>query len=101
MAALHAVAMGAPVTDDRDWTVRPGEILREWMEEIGLSVRATAISCARMPVERLERILDGRRRITKDDAMRLQVGTGIPAGLWVKMEARYRADLAAGRKDYD
>lgn len=83
---------------DRDWTIKPGATLREWIEENGLTVRSTATACARMNPERLQGILDGKP-LTSDDAARLAHGTGIPARLWLSLERRYRADLRAGRKD--
>lgn len=84
---------------DPDWTIKPGATLAEWIEENGLSVRSTATICGRMEPERLQRIIDGRQRITKADAARLQAGTQIPATLWLNLERRYRADLRAGKID--
>lgn len=83
---------------DPDWTIKPGETLREWIEENGLTVRSTAVACGRMDPMRLQGILDGKA-ITQEDAERLAHGTGIPARLWRALERRYRADLRAGRKD--
>lgn len=84
---------------DPDWTIAPGETLREWMKEKGLPLRALATICGRMDPKRLERILDGKQRITRDDARRLEAGTQIPASLWLRLERRYRADLKAGKTD--
>lgn len=92
------MTMESRETFDRDWTVKPGETLREWIEENGLTVRSTATACARMSPTRLQGILDGKR-LTEDDAARLAHGTGIPARLWLNLERAYRADLHAGRKD--
>jgi len=33
---------------DPDWVVKPGETLREWIEENGLTVRSTATLCGHM-----------------------------------------------------
>lgn len=89
------------MTFDRDWTVKPGATLREWIDETGLTVRSTATVCGRMDPQRLQRIIDGKQRITKDDAARLQAGTQIPATFWLNFERRYRADLRAGRLERD
>jgi plasmid maintenance system antidote protein VapI len=87
---------------ERDWVISPGETLRDWMEENGfvagarLLVKPIATTCGRMPVERLERILDGRQRITRKDAAALAHGTGIPARLWLNLERQFRQGLAEG-----
>jgi plasmid maintenance system antidote protein VapI len=85
--------------DDRDWTIAPGETLRDWCEETHLPHKAAATACGRMPIEMFERILSGKQRITKTIAEALEHGTGIPATLWRNLESGYRADLKAGRKD--
>jgi HTH-type transcriptional regulator/antitoxin HigA len=84
---------------DPDWTVKPGETLREWIEENGLTVRSTATACAHMDPAVVQGIIDGRRKITRVYAAKLQHGTGIPARLWLNLERAYRADLAAGKID--
>jgi plasmid maintenance system antidote protein VapI len=52
-----------------------------------------------MDPERMQGIIDGRTRISRDDAARLQAGTGIPATLWMNLERRYRGDLRRGKID--
>ncbi len=86
------------MTFDRDWTIAPGETLRDWCEENGLPHRTAAVACGRMPVETFERIVSGKQRITKTIAAALSHGTGIPASLWLNLERGYRADIKAGRK---
>lgn len=81
---------------DRDWTVAPGETLREWREEQRLSAETAAILCW-MEDERYERIEAGEEPITVRDAVTLAIGTGISANLWLMLERAYRDDLAAGR----
>ena len=82
---------------ERDWVISPGETLADWIEENGLSVRSTATVCGRMPVERLQRILDGKQRITRKDAAALAHGTGISAQLWLNLERAFRQGLAEGK----
>lgn len=84
---------------DPDWTIAPGETLREWIEENGLSVRSTATACGRMDPDRLQGIIDAQEEITEDDASRLHAGTMIPARLWLNLERRYRQDLQRGKID--
>ena len=88
---------------ERDWTISPGETLRDWMEENGfvlgerLLVKPVATACGRIPVKRLQRILDGRQRITRKDAAQLEAGTGISAQLWLNLERAFRQGLAEGK----
>jgi plasmid maintenance system antidote protein VapI len=84
---------------DPDWTIAPGATLADWIEENGLSVRSTAIACGRMDPDRLQRIIDGKQKLTRDDAARLHAGTMIPARLWLNLERRYREDLKRGKID--
>jgi HTH-type transcriptional regulator / antitoxin HigA len=82
---------------DPDWTISPGETLREWMEENGLPLKATATACGRMDPKQLQGILDGKRKITTVAACKLQQGTGIPARLWLNLERQFRQGLAEGK----
>jgi plasmid maintenance system antidote protein VapI len=82
---------------DPDWTIHPGETLREWREENGLGVKAAATTCGRMDPVVFSAVESGKRRITKTIAAQLQHGTCIPARLWLSLEERFRADLKAGR----
>lgn len=82
---------------DPDWVISPGETLRDWIEENGLTVRSTATVCGRMNVNELQRILDGVRPITPKVAEALAHGTGIPARLWLNLERQFRQGLAEGK----
>lgn len=87
------------MTFDPDWTIAPGETLREWREENKLGTKAAATTCAGMARGRYEAIESGQEKITADIAAALAHGTGIPATLWLNLERRYRADLKAGKTD--
>jgi plasmid maintenance system antidote protein VapI len=84
-------------TFEPDWVVKPGETLREWCEDNGLSAQVAAVACRRMKLETFEGILDGSIPITPVLAGALQAGTGVPARLWLNLERAYREGLAAGR----
>jgi HTH-type transcriptional regulator / antitoxin HigA len=83
---------------DPDWTISPGETLRDWMEETGLSPRVTARACG-LTVEEVQGILDARTTINAYRAARLECVTMIPARLWLNLERQYRDDLRRGRTD--
>lgn len=82
---------------DPDWVVAPGEVLKEWREEQGLSTRIAAKVCASMPQELYERVEAGERKINDAIALSLAYGTLIPARFWLRMEQIYRDGLAAGK----
>lgn len=82
---------------DPDWVVRPGDTLREFMEENNLPKSALALACGRMPLELLDKVLNGRTEITEKIAEGLEIGTQISAFLWLNLERAYRAGLKAGK----
>lgn len=86
-----------------DWTVAPAEFLEEWRERNQLSDNALALigggregwaDALRMLAE-----VEGRRPLGEAHARMLERITQIPARMWLRLEAGYRADLAAGRTD--
>lgn len=83
---------------DPDWVIRPGETLREWMQENGLRERSAATTCNMWP-SLFVGILDGDVPITEPIAISLERGTSISAFLWLALERYYRAGLAAGKID--
>ena len=83
---------------DPDWTIAPGETLREWAAENGLPPRTAARACDMWPAL-FAGICAARVPITQPLADALRHGTGISARLWLNLERRYRADLAAGKTD--
>jgi HTH-type transcriptional regulator/antitoxin HigA len=83
---------------DPDWVISPGETLREWIDENGLSVKSTATICRLRPIE-IEGVLRGSRKITPRIANGLHAGTQISARLWLNLERAYRDGLAAGKRD--
>jgi plasmid maintenance system antidote protein VapI len=88
---------------DHDWTISPGETLRDWMEENGLVLgtrlltKVAATACGHMDERQFRGILDGKRKITNVAACRLQQGTGIPARVWLNLERAFRQGLAEGK----
>lgn len=77
--------------------VHPGEILRD---ELGLSPRdfAKALDLA---ADTVAGILDGRRSVTADTALRLARYFGATPRVWLNLQAAYdlrRAEMAAGSR---
>lgn len=86
---------GPPYAFDPDWTVAPGATLAETLGELGLSPDQLAERSGLPPVE-VQGILGGILPISEDAAGRLERVTGVPAGLWSRLDASYWADLRRG-----
>jgi len=71
----------------------PGEHLRSVFEDAGLSANAVALAL-RVPANRLTEILNGRRAITADTAMRLGRYFGTSAQMWMNLQAKYDLEAA-------
>jgi addiction module HigA family antidote len=81
-----------------DWTVKPGEVLLEALEDRGISQSELARRMAR-PQKTVNEITTGRAAITPETAIQLESALGISADVWLGLETRYRADLARARSD--
>ncbi len=67
----------------------PGEILREdFMEPMGLSINRLARDLA-VPPNRISAIVNGKRAITTDTALRLQRYFKIEAQFWLNLQSEY------------
>jgi antitoxin HigA-1 len=78
--------------------VHPGAILKEELETRGLSANAFALKL-RVPPQRIQDIVGGRRGISPDTALRLEASLGTPARMWLDMQAGYdlyRAEAEVG-----
>ncbi len=73
--------------------VHPGEILREdLMDPLGLSINGLARDL-RVPVTRMSEIVNRRRSITADTALRLARYFGSSPQFWMNLQAAYDLDL--------
>jgi len=73
--------------------VHPGEILREeLMNPLGLSINRVARDL-RVPVTRMSEIVNGRRSITADTALRLSRYFGSSPQLWMNLQAAYDLEV--------
>jgi antitoxin HigA-1 len=73
--------------------LHPGEYLRSVLDDAGLSANAVALAL-RVPANRLTEILNGRRAITADTAMRLGRYFGTSAQMWINLQAKYDLEAA-------
>jgi addiction module HigA family antidote len=74
--------------------LHPGEMLREeFMKPLGLSANALALSL-RVPVTRITEIVNQRRSITADTALRLSRYFRMSPSFWLRLQTQYDLDMA-------
>ena len=74
--------------------VHPGRILKSEFAAIGMSANAVALAL-RIPANRLTDIINGKRGITADTAMRLGRYFGTSAQMWMNLQTRYELQVAS------
>ena len=80
--------------------VHPGEILREELDELGLSANALSKALG-VPVNRVTMILNGQRGVSADTALRLAIYFGTTPELWLNLQKTWelrRTEIEAGRR---
>ena len=80
--------------------VHPGEILREELDELGMSAKAIARELG-VPQNRISDILRGRRGITADTALRLARYLNTTPQVWLNLQKAYElrvAELESGKE---
>jgi addiction module HigA family antidote len=78
--------------------VHPGGILKETLEDLGLSMNRLAQEI-HVPPNRISAIVLGHRSITGETALRLGRYFGTTPAYWMNMQARY--DLETARDDWE
>ena len=74
--------------------IPPGEILyEEFMKPLGVSINALAREIA-VPPNRISGIVNGRRAITADTALRLGKYFGVAPELWLGLQTDYELRVA-------
>lgn len=74
--------------------VHPGEILREeFMADFGVSINRLARDL-RVPPTRIGEIVNGRRAISPDTALRLGRYFGTTPEFWMNLQSAYDLDVA-------
>jgi len=76
--------------------IPPGEILREeFMRPLGISINALARALA-VPPNRISEIVNGKRTISADTALRLGRYFGVSPELWLGLQSDF--DLRVARR---
>jgi len=78
--------------------VHPGEILKETLEDLGISMNRLA-QALHVPANRISGIVAGQRAITGETALRLARYFNTTAGYWIGMQAQF--DLETARDEWD
>jgi addiction module HigA family antidote len=74
--------------------LHPGEILfEEFLKPMGLSQNRLALDI-RVPARRINEIVQGKRRITADTALRLSKYFNMSAKFWLGLQTDYDLDVA-------
>ena len=73
--------------------IHPGEILADELQELGISAAELARTL-QVPTNRITQILNGKRAITADTALRLGQWFGTGPELWLNLQKSYELRLA-------
>ena len=73
--------------------IHPGEILAEELEELGVSPTELSRQIP-VPANRISQIINGKRAVTGDTALRLAHWFGTSPQFWMNLQALYDVRLA-------
>ncbi len=85
-------------TTDKLPPVHPGEILKETLDDLGISMNRLSQEI-HVPANRISLIVAGHRAITGETALRLARYFGTTPEYWLNMQARY--DLETARDQWE
>jgi addiction module HigA family antidote len=72
----------------------PGEVLAKQLEDVGVSPTELARQLG-VPANRITQIINGKRGITGDSALRLAHWFGNQPEFWMSLQARYDLEVAS------
>ncbi len=73
--------------------IHPGGLLRDELKERGVSLNELA-RAIRVPMNRVSAIVNGKRSITADTALRLARYFGTSAQMWMNLQSAYDLEVA-------
>ena len=68
--------------------IHPGEMLKDELDARGMSQRKFA-GLIGMPYTAFNEIINGKRPITTDTALKIEAATGISANIWIGLQTDY------------
>jgi antitoxin HigA-1 len=85
------------MNEDKLMPVHPGEVLlEEFLKPLNLSQNQMALAL-RVPARRINEIVQGKRRVTADTALRLALYFNMSPRFWLGLQMDYDLDLANDR----
>lgn len=73
--------------------ILPGQVLKEDLDDVGISMNRLARDI-RVPMNRVSAIVNGKRAITADTALRLARYFGTSAQYWINLQTAYELQAA-------
>ena len=73
--------------------IHPGQLLAEDLQDMGISMNRLARDL-RVPMNRISAIVNGKRSITADTALRFARYFGTSAQYWMNLQTAYELDVA-------
>ncbi len=77
--------------------IHPGELLADELTEVGVSLNELS-RALRVPMNRISAIVNGKRSITADTAMRLARYFGTSVQMWINLQTAY--DIEVAERDF-
>jgi addiction module HigA family antidote len=74
--------------------IHAGQVLKSVLEDTGITAGALALAL-RIPANRVTEIVNGRRALSADTALRLARFFGTSAEMWMNLQARFDLETAA------
>ena len=93
--------MATPAKKSLIAPIHPGVILKEeYLDPIGIPQRAFARQLD-VPANRVNQIVNGKRAITGDTAIRFGLALGTSPEMWLRLQSRYELEKAQDESDPD
>lgn len=73
--------------------IHPGEMIKDELQARGISQKKFA-EIIGVSQTVLNEVLNGKRPVTTEYALKIEAATGIPAYIWVNMQAAYNMQIA-------
>ena len=75
-----------------DYLVKPGEILEEYLDSLGMSQLELAVRTGLIAKKTINQIIKGKSPITPETALKLEIVIERPAHFWNNLERQYQED---------
>lgn len=92
----HAPIAAQPL--NTDWTMPPGQLLKEELAARGITDQYGAAELLGVPQQQVSRLYLGQARISAAFALRLEKLGFASAEFWVKAEALFKLDVERGKQ---